>query len=579
MSTILIVDDMAVIREPIAAALRAKGYTAACASEGKEALALVKREPPDLILLDVSMPGMDGLSVLRVLRSDPASAKVPVILLTASADKEHVVQASKFGVRDYVLKSRFSFTELLARVEKYVGPGAPAIVATEVPQTKSPQSTAAPQPTAPPSGPLSRLTRQQTLERVAACTQTKTLPGVVAEVMSLVNSPRADMADLASVLKRDPVLASRVLLMANSAAFTSQKPRITTIDEAVRNIGVAGVRTMVISVGIFESFPPQGTDGSHITRCWQHSFAMASVMDKLVPAGGAIAPGVAHLAGLCHDLCDIVLRQYFATEYKGIADLVARTGRPRWQVESLVFGMPYHELVSLVLGKLGLPPPIITPIGDAFAVGVKKDDRGAGGALTRALRIANLYAHGLMLAAGPDAPVAPVTVAEHRAAFGDAPTPELDPGLLRSEVLTTVNLLAGVGSADAAELCRPPVKSSSRRIFYWRHAGYSELDPLAVLLGFAGEVEIRGESPSPQDLPGYDALVIAAPRQESAAQQLIGTLPNLLRPAQTPVLCLSGLPAEQLGGPQSTVHRQLPVSLADATLFLNSVKPRVSAAA
>jgi hypothetical protein len=281
---------------------------------------------------------------------------------------------------------------------------------------------------------------------------------------------------------------------------------------------------------------------------------------------------------LCHDLCDIVLRQYFAAEYGAVADLVARSGRPRWQIESLVFGMPYHELVSLVLGKLGLPPLIITPIGDAFAIGVKKEDRGAGGAVTRALRIANLYAHGLMLAAGPDAPVAPITVAEYRAAFGDAPVPEVDPGLLRAEVLTTVNLLAGVGSAEAAELCRPPVTSASRRIFYWRHAGYSELDPLAVLLEFAGEVEIRGEPPSPQDLPGYDALVIAGPRQEGAAQQMVSTLANVLRPVQTSVLCL-GLPVAQPAGPQSILHRPLPVSLADATLFLNNVKPRVSAAA
>lgn len=574
MSLILVVDDMAVIREPIAAALRGKGYTTACASDGKEALALIKRTPPDLILLDVSMPGMDGLSVLRVLRSDPASAKVPVILLTASADKEHIVRAAKFGVRDYVLKSRFSFAELLARVEKYLSPepsntASAEAVATKAELVATPRSDTA-------TAPIVTLTRQETAERVAGCTQTKTLPGVVAEVMSLVNSPRADMSDLAAVLKRDPVLASRVLLMANSAAFTSQKPRIATIEEAVRNIGVAGVRSMVISVGIFESFPPQGVNGSHITRCWQHSFAMASIMEKLVPSGGAVPPGVAHLAGLCHDLCDIVMRQSFATEYAFVTDVVARTGRPRWQVESSVFGMPYHELVTLVLGKLGLPPLIIAPIGEAFARTAPKEDRGVGGILTRALRIANLYANGLMLAAGPDAPVAPITVAECRTAFGDASPPEIDPQLLRSVILTTVNLLAGVGSAEAAELCRPPVSSGTRRILYWRHVGYSEFDPLAVLLGFAGEVEVRSTLPAPQDLLRFDALIVARSRQEIAAQQQVGEIVKLIGSRQFTVLYLSGL---SLTCPDSVMYRQLPISLADATFFLNAIKPRTTAAA
>jgi len=83
----MVVDDMAVIREPIAASLRAAGHKTLCASDGKEALMLIKGNVPDMILLDLSMPGMDGMSVLRALRGDPLTAKTPVILLTASADK------------------------------------------------------------------------------------------------------------------------------------------------------------------------------------------------------------------------------------------------------------------------------------------------------------------------------------------------------------------------------------------------------------------------------------------------------------------------------------------------------------
>jgi len=583
MSKILVVDDMSVIREPIAASLRSNGYNAICASDGREALGLVRQTPqPDLIVLDLSMPGMDGMAVLRALRGDPKTLSTPVILLTGSTDKAQIVEAAKMGVRDYLLKTHFSLAELLARVQKYLGPPdnskAPSAVTTKPTETAA-QGEAALLPTNPSTASQSatfvHLTRQEMIERVEKCSQIKTLPGAVAELMALVNSARSDVSDLASALKRDPVLATRVLNLANSAAFSSQKPRIATIDEAVRNIGVAGVRGMVISAGIFESFPPQGAGQLHITRCWQHSFAMASVMDKFVAGSRNIEPGVAHLAGLCYDLCDIVLRQHFPEEYQAITDLVTRTGKPAWQVRSAVFGMPYFELVTLVLGKLNLPSVIITPIAEVFARSTNKDEARSG-PLARMLRIANVYAHGLMLAAGLDAPIVPISTSEYRSTFGDAPPPNLDPAMLRSEVLTTVNLLADLGGKEAAELCRPAISPAPHKILYWRHPSYCGLDPLATLLSFAGEVKIVTESPA--DVAGVDALVVAAPRHESPAQQQLACLIKL-SPKTTPTLFLSGLPPQKNLANTSITCRQLPISLTDASMFLDLVTPRLAAAA
>jgi len=582
MSKILVVDDMPVIREPIAAALRSNGYDAICAGDGREALTLVRQSPPpDLVVLDLSMPGMDGMAVLRALRSDPKTLAMPVILLTGSSDKAQIVEAGKMGVRDYLLKTRFVLSDLLARVQKNLGidnKQTSSASANKVNETLMGAIGAAAPANASATAQGAAfvpLTRQQMIERVEKCTQIKTLPGAVAELMALVNSARSDVSDLASALKRDPVLATRVLNLANSASFASQKPRIATIDEAVRNIGVAGVRGMVISAGIFESFPPQGAGQLHITRCWQHSFAMASVMDKLVAGFGNIEPGVAHLAGLCYDLCDIVLRQYFAEEYQAIADLVASTGRPAWQVRSTVFGMPYYELVTLVLGKLNLPSVIVTPIAEVFARSTNKEEGRGSGILARMLRIANVYAHGLMLAAGLDAPIVPISTTEYRSTFGDAPVPALDPAMLRSEVLMTVNLLAGLSAHEAAELCRPPISPAARKILYWRHASYCGLDPLATLLSFAGEVTIVSQTPT--DVAGFDALIVAAPRHESPAQQQLSALTKLSSNA-IPALFLSGLAPQSLAATRITC-RQLPISLTDAATFLDLVKSGYAAAA
>src|SRR4051812_3517202 len=123
MTLVLVVDDTSIIREPIAAALTAAGYQTVCACDGREALAALDRQTPDVMVLDVSMPEMSGLQVLEAMRRRPATANTPVILLTATADRETVISAAQYGVRDYVLKSGFSLTQLISRVQKYAQPG------------------------------------------------------------------------------------------------------------------------------------------------------------------------------------------------------------------------------------------------------------------------------------------------------------------------------------------------------------------------------------------------------------------------------------------------------------------------
>jgi len=146
-STILVVDDMPIFRDPIAASLRLSGFATVCAANGKEALAAAVAHRPDVMLLDVAMPVMDGIACLRALRADPALAKTPVILLTAMSDKRYVVEAGKLGVQDYLLKSAFSMQELLTRVYKYVAtPQKPAGRPGAKPEAKSdakPQAKAA----------------------------------------------------------------------------------------------------------------------------------------------------------------------------------------------------------------------------------------------------------------------------------------------------------------------------------------------------------------------------------------------------------------------------------------------------
>lgn len=86
--TLLIVDDEALVRELVHATLECAAYRIVEAADGEAALALARSEPPDLVLLDWMMPGRDGISVLRALRADPATADIPVVVLTARGQDE-----------------------------------------------------------------------------------------------------------------------------------------------------------------------------------------------------------------------------------------------------------------------------------------------------------------------------------------------------------------------------------------------------------------------------------------------------------------------------------------------------------
>lgn len=115
-STILVVDDEPSMREAMSDLLRAEGYKPVPAQNGEEALARAAEFTPDLILLDVMMPGMDGFAVCRRLRSDPLLAQVPIIMLTSLDDHSSRLEGFKAGADDFVSKP-FRQLELLARVK------------------------------------------------------------------------------------------------------------------------------------------------------------------------------------------------------------------------------------------------------------------------------------------------------------------------------------------------------------------------------------------------------------------------------------------------------------------------------
>jgi two-component system phosphate regulon response regulator PhoB len=113
---IVVIEDEADILEVIEYNLAREGYRILTSRDGEEGLALAKREAPSLVLLDLMLPTLDGIEVCRLLKSDPVTSAIPVIMVTAKGEESDAVLGLGLGADDYV-KKPFSPKELVARVK------------------------------------------------------------------------------------------------------------------------------------------------------------------------------------------------------------------------------------------------------------------------------------------------------------------------------------------------------------------------------------------------------------------------------------------------------------------------------
>lgn len=117
MAKILVAEDDKLISNSLCDALKSQGYEAMPAYDGEEAVAKAKEQNPDLALLDIMMPKLDGISVLWELRANPSTAKTPVIVLTNMGDPETISKIVEAGASDYLLKSDQSVDDIMQKVK------------------------------------------------------------------------------------------------------------------------------------------------------------------------------------------------------------------------------------------------------------------------------------------------------------------------------------------------------------------------------------------------------------------------------------------------------------------------------
>lgn len=120
MTKILVAEDDKFLSKAYKLKLTKKGYDVRLASNGQEVFDILSEFTPDLIILDIMMPVMDGFAVLEKIGKDEKYVKIPIIMATNLAQSDDVVKAMKLGAVDYIVKTEFSTNDLIAKIEENI---------------------------------------------------------------------------------------------------------------------------------------------------------------------------------------------------------------------------------------------------------------------------------------------------------------------------------------------------------------------------------------------------------------------------------------------------------------------------
>lgn len=496
--TILLVDDDHEFRESISDLLKDEGYDTLVAGSAPQALEHASRHKLSLCLLDVALPGVDGIQLLRYFRSRHVFRLMPVVLLTAGIRKDAVRQALQLGVKDIMLKSRFSTQELLERISKRINGPVEVVRNPELgPSSVEPASKARDSQFAstsnhgadevvPPSGfdstlefdrrpessvdakkdDAARETRQVTKEMIQAVGGLRALPGIVETLVAVASNPDASLADLEEVVRRDPVVAARIVQTSNSAAYLRGGP-VSRLDEALRVLGFSNVVRVASTGAVLRREDLEGDAGEDLAMLWCSSLATGAISERL--AAKPEKPG-AFLRGLLHELPSLFALQYLGSDWLPWRSHALVKGWPLRESLSCALGCPLEGLAGQILNAYRIPAEVATPIQEFYEFFLATHPREPGAA-ARLLELSRLLATAVGRAG--------TSLSEVRGIHRDE-VKGVDLGLLATtdleEDIKILEMGSGLG-AHALELPR-----QDQAVALWRDARWIAPDPVESVL-------------------------------------------------------------------------------------------------
>ena len=395
---VLLVDDEEAVRKPFQKILAQYDFDVAVANNGLEAIALAGTNRPDVIVMDLKMPKMGGVEAIKVIKSDPATDTIPIIVLSAYATPENVRAIRWAGVGDFILKEGFNLKKFIAQLgmvahkskeykepkitlDQFLPSESKATQAPNVRETARGTSSVTPKTpvgktkvakvTKPgravhkkTEGRRSGIGREAVLKKLDKVFELKALPFVAAEIIHVTSSPDSNAQQLTGTIERDQALTAKVLRFANSA-FYSTHGRVQNLTQAVSRIGFREIRQISLAVKMIDEYRGRGEKGG-LDRMlfWKHSLACGVLARELATTSGADSDRVeeAFLAGLLHDVGKAILDDYFHKEYARVLRAASERAARLQLVELEELGIDHTEVSKRVLVRWSLPEDLIDAI-------------------------------------------------------------------------------------------------------------------------------------------------------------------------------------------------------------------------
>ena len=349
MRTLLIVDDQEIFRRPISEALRMKGFRVLEASDSVSAMAHAQLEKPDLALIDIRMPEVNGLDLIRMMQARASTARIPVILVTAQAHREDIATGSALGIRDFLLKSSFSVGELVERIETRIAT-ASAIPPAPPPPPASLQLPGRTDRLAPRSSSTSTYASEAPISSEDASTsggpsarqkllppaEVRALPAPIAEILAIASSQTASLSQVQAIVRRDPILAERVMTAASGVGIKGTA-EIESLEGALRVMGIENLVRLVASTPVLSMEELNGRNGQELVQIWSHGLATAVIAERIAPSHERLP---SFLQGLFHVIPALIGVQSVGAAWPEVAARARREGFNGIDALALTFGQP-----------------------------------------------------------------------------------------------------------------------------------------------------------------------------------------------------------------------------------------------
>lgn len=490
MATILLVEDQIIFRENLAEALEDHGYAVVKATDGTEALRCVDSYLIDLFVLDVALPGMNGLELLKQLRARPALRRIPAMFLTAFPRQEALEEAGRMGVGDFLVKSDISLKDLLERIERGL------MSSVDSAQTSNgPASKPEPIPSRRHLRPALRRWRP-----VPARAQVRDLFAMAAE--------EPDMKALQSYLALDPEAGRWLRRILAKSASDQTSSADTFLGDADPRKCLRFLLARAVVDGAMRSMEPT----ADLRRLWRRSLNVALLAEELAPVTAFATPLEAFVAGLCADVPWVFAIQALETEYGEVKAEAWEEAAPIRRQLAAAFGTDPATLALETVKSLEVTDNVWKAVVDLHGRrgGSQIWEPGVGG---KVLDIVSEIANILDVSWHPCTTVRSIALDEAKWLRSPGSIPETlqAVGKLAAEFIETGAFPeAMAGSETRGNL----VTDLGRKFLLLRSPDILLPDPLEAVLRTFGSVEIAADPDRMQERDDAVRVAVAEPGTE-----------------------------------------------------------------